>query len=315
MRIELLSTIDEHYVVPFRVTVQSLLDHLGSGVDLRWHVCHGGLSDESKHRIESHAEGAPLEFHWHDPPPSPGRAPVRGHFVPHVYTRLFAPDLLPADVTRFLYLDGDLLVLDGIEKLWSVELDGAVLAAVQDLAVPLVSSPMGLRRHAEIGFRPEAPYFNAGVFLADVAAWRRSRISRDAADYIEAYQADINLLDQDVLNAVARGRWKPLDLRWNLVSGPAGRSFRPAPGLDAVRLERAVANPGIVHFAGLLKPWIQSALGSPWAAEYGRVLNRVYPDYRWDRSARSRGLSLYDRHLRHWTHAIEKRIWSARRGF
>lgn len=315
MRIELLSTINAHYIVPFRVAVQSLLDHVRPGVSLCWHVWHTGVSDDLKRQVEQHERDADLEFAWYKVGDNPFGLPVRGHFVPHVYARLFATERLPGDVSRFIYVDGDLLVLDDISRLWSTDLDGAILAAVQDLAVPRVSSPMGLKHYRALEFDAAAPYFNAGVYVADVTAWREARIGEAAVAYLEKYRDDINLLDQDALNAVIKGRWKPLDYRWNLVSGPAGRSFCPTDGLDTVQLKRAVANPGIVHFAGLLKPWIYPALGSPWADEYMQVLRRLYPAHRLNHSFRGRGISFYDRRLRHWTHGLEKRIWSARKGF
>lgn len=315
MRIDLLSTINAQYVLPFRVAAQSLLDRLGPGVSLRWHVWHKGVDDGLKRRVECLEDEARVVFAWYELGDLPADLPVRGHFVPHVYTRLFAPNYLPDDVERFIYIDGDVLVLDDITPLWNTALGGAVLAAVQDLAVPCVSSPMGLKRYRDLGLAPHAPYFNAGVYVADMAAWREANTGTTAVRYIERYRDDINLLDQDALNAVIKGRWKPLDYRWNLVSGPAGRSFCPTDGLDTVQLKRAVANPGIVHFAGLLKPWIYPALGSPWADEYMQVLRRLYPAHRLNHSFRGRGISFYDRRLRHWTHGLEKRIWSARKGF
>ncbi|MBT8038742.1 MAG: glycosyltransferase family 8 protein [Gammaproteobacteria bacterium] len=315
MRIELLSTINNHYVVPFRVVVQSLLDHVGPGISLRWHVWHRGMSDGLKNQVERHETDADLEFVWYETEDTSNELPVRGHFVPHVYTRLYAPECLPDDVTRFIYVDGDLLVLDDISTLWSTDLNGAILAAVQDLAVPHVSSPMGLKHFSALGFDASDRYFNAGVYVADVEAWRDARISAAADRYVAEYSDAINLLDQDVLNAIIKGRWKPLDYRWNLVSGPAGRDFCLTEELDTAQLERAVADPGIVHFAGLLKPWIYPALGSPWADHYNRVLRRLYPEHQLNRSVRARGISLYDRYLRNYTHGIEKSIWCARRGF
>ena len=315
VRVELLSTINADYIVPFRVTVQSLLDHARPGISLRWHVWHTGVCDDLKRQVEQHEQDVDLEFAWYEAGDKLFGLPVRGHFVPHVYARLFATERLPAEVRRFIYVDGDVLVLDDIEKLWSTDLNGASLAAVQDLAVPRVSSPMGLKHFRTLGFDAEAPYCNAGVYVADVAAWRKARIGQAALAYLEEYRDHINLLDQDALNAVIKGSWKPLDYRWNLVSGPAGRSFCPRDGLDIAQLERAVANPGIVHFAGLLKPWVYPSLGSPWADEYARELRRLYPAYRLNTSFRARGISFYDRRLRHWTHGLEKRIWAARRGF
>ena len=52
-----------------------------------------------------------------------------GRGVPKMYQRLVAPDLLPTDVERVLYLDGDLLIRDQLDEIWETPLDGAIIAA------------------------------------------------------------------------------------------------------------------------------------------------------------------------------------------
>ena len=117
---------------------------------------------------------------------------------------------------------------------------------MQDFAVPLVSSPMGLERFEEFGFARDAPYFNAGVFLMDTSAWRQQRIGPRAIEYLERYRDSINLLDQDALNAVMGTRWKQLDYRWNVIAGLAARTFHRQKELDAAQLSDAIDRPGIL---------------------------------------------------------------------
>ena len=315
MCIHLLSTINGGYEVPFRVTVQSYLDHCGDAT-AKWHVFESDLPAESRHAIEDQAAGYPLKFYWYDFKGSlPANLPVRGHFVPHVYARILAPRLLPAEVRRFLYLDGDLLILDRITDLWNTDLQGAVIGAVPDMAVPHVSSPMGLRRFRELGFQAADPYFNAGVYLADTAAWRARETGRLALEYLDSHRDDVNLLDQDALNAVLRGLWKPLDLRWNLISGLAGRPFFNSYEFDEDEYRGALAEPGIVHFAGLLKPWVHPRIASRWSGLYLQTLARVFPDHQLSRSLSSRSFAFYDRRLRRMLYPVEKFVWSKRRGF
>ena len=315
MCIHLLSTINGGYEVPFRVTVQSYLDHC-VGAEAVWHVFISDLPESSRNAIEDQAAGHPLEFRWYDfEGLLPADLPVRGHFVPHVYARILAPRLLPAEVQRFLYLDGDLLLLDNISDLWGADLQGAVIGAVTDMAVPRVSSPMGLRRFRELGFQPQDPYFNAGVYLADTEAWRARETGRLALEYLDRYRDDVNLLDQDALNAVLRDLWKPLDLRWNLISGLAGRPFFNAGEFEEEEYRSALAKPGIVHFAGLLKPWVHPRIASRWNTQYLQTLDRVFPDHKLSRSLSSRSFSFYDRRLRRIFYPAEKYVWSKRRGF
>lgn len=316
MCIHLLSTINSGYEVPFRVAVQSFLDKHENDTATKWHVIGAGLPAAMCRAIENQAAGSALEFCWYDLSENSLQGlPVRGHFVPHVYARILAPRLLPKEVDRYLYLDGDLLLLDDIQALWNTDLQGAVIGAVTDMAVPLVSSPMGLRLFRELGFKTQDPYFNAGVMVVDVAAWRQHETGQRALDYLHRHSKAVNLLDQDALNAVLRGLWKPLDLRWNLISGLAGRPFFMAENFDGEEYRHALADPGIIHFAGLLKPWIHPRIASRWSEAYLDTLAQVFPDHRLSRSLSAHGYSFYDRRLRHIFYPAEKFVWAKRRGF
>lgn len=316
MAMQLLSTIDARYTAPFEVTVRSALDQLPVGRGADWHVLCPGMPDRDKAAIAALAGERPVRFHWHEVPDDAlSNYPVRGHFVPLVYARILAPDLLPATVERLLYLDADLLVLDDISKLWALPLDGVILAAATDMAVPRVSSPMGLRRFGQLGIPADAPYFNAGVYLADLRAWRKAGITEQSMAYLHRYHDDVNLLDQDALNAVMHGRWQRLDMRWNLIASLAGRRHYRPDGIDPEEYRQALARPGIIHFAGLLKPWVQPGIASFEADRYLEVLHRVLPSYALQKGWKARGMGFYDRRLRRALYRLEKLVWHRRKGF
>ena len=316
MFVHLLSTVDSAYTVPFCVTVHSLISNLSPGARIRWHLCRTGLTESDVEQIESQSAGAPLEFRWHEIGKTDlERFPLRGRAVAKMYERLLMPQILAGEVERFIYLDGDLLVLDDIAKLGRLPLNGQIVAAVQDLAVPVVSSPMGLRRYRELGFSSGAPYFNAGVCVVDVEAWCRHGITAAALDYLQRYEDSINLLDQDALNAVIKNRWQPVDYRWNLTASLAGRDHYHPRHVDPGRLAEAVADPAIVHFSGSMKPWNVSRLGSRWTHAYDRALFEVFPGYSRTRTARAWALSFYDRTLRTYLYPLERTLWHTMRGF
>jgi len=316
MCIHLLSTVNSAYMVPFRVTVHSLITNLSPGARICWHLCRAGLTEFDVEQIESQFAGTPIEFRWHDIGETDlERFPLRGRAVAKMYERLLMPEILAGEVERFIYLDGDLLVLDDIARLWRLPLDGMIVAAVQDLAVPVVSSPMGLRRYRELGLSPQAPYFNAGVYIVDVEAWCGHGVTAATLDYLERYEGSINLMDQDALNAVIKNRWKPLDYRWNLTASLAGRDHFQPRDVDSGRLAEAVADPAIVHFSGYMKPWNVPGLGSRWADTYDRALLEVVPGHRRKRTARAWALSFYDRSLRTYLYPVERKLWHVMRGF
>jgi lipopolysaccharide biosynthesis glycosyltransferase len=239
--------------------------------------------------------------------------PTWGRAIVGMYQRMFVADVLPEAINRIIYLDGDLLFLDAIETLWNTDISGAIIGAVQDAVIPYVSSPLGLRRYRELGFQRTAPYFNAGVFIVDLDAWREYRVGEKAIDYLYRYRRSINLADQDVLNAVLHARWKRLPDRWNIIGGAAGRPhFRPR-GILASRMTAALRKPAIIHFAGYLKPWLYRGLGSRWSDAYTTALFEVFPEHRYERSVNALSIAFYDRHLRTYIYPLERLAWRTSR--
>jgi lipopolysaccharide biosynthesis glycosyltransferase len=165
-----------------------------------------------------------------------------------VYARLLIAELLPRSWDRVIYLDSDTIARHPLSDLWTVDLAGAILGAVRDDYVPTISSPYGLPTWQQHGLDPDLPYFNSGVLLIDLAAWRRHRIGEQALRYL-ADATEIRLFDQDALNAVIAGRWRQLDIVWNVTGywrKPHRRTGRHQAILDDARIR---------HFAGHGKPW------------------------------------------------------------
>ena len=48
------------------------------------------------------------------------------------FARFLIPNMFPESVSRVLYLDSDILVIDDLRALWQTDLEGAVLGAVED---------------------------------------------------------------------------------------------------------------------------------------------------------------------------------------
>ena len=58
---------------------------------------------------------------------------VDKHLTKDTYLRFLAPEILPDGVSRVIYLDSDLVVLDDIGGLWDIDLAGNPLGAAPDL--------------------------------------------------------------------------------------------------------------------------------------------------------------------------------------
>ena len=298
MRLPVVTSISDSWLLPLLVMLTSLREHLRTGVEPVLYLLHRGLRADTLAAIGGIVETRPIRFDSDPLEPFQGR-----HLPPEAMSPLLIADLV-ADERRVLFVDADLLVLDDVATLWDIDLDGRALAAVRDTVIPWCRSARGVKNQAERGVPEHASYFNAGVMLMDLDAWRQRDVTARALDYLKTTDR-VDLLHQEALNAENWDDWLELPPRWNLLAGVAGRPFA-APDGDAWR------HPGIVHFAGRLKPW-RMAIGGRFGGRYGAVLERVVhmapPAPRtWKESF----YGFYDRRLRNFLYPLEYLLWSRR---
>lgn len=239
------------YALPLAVMLRSAAGHLGDGRRLAAFVVDDGIPPDDKQRV---ADSMPVNasVSWIRPVrdnfdglPLWGRMPIT------TYDKLMVADFLPADIHRVIWLDCDMLVLADLGELWTRSFGDASTLAVQDALVPLVSSRFGVGGYTEMGIDPRAPYFNAGMMVIDVDAWRRDDVSGGGLEYLRKFGDSVFFWDQEALNATLAGRWSALEPRWNWsatldrLSIPSDRSHKPESGKARV-----------VHFNGSLKPWL-----------------------------------------------------------
>ena len=163
------------------------------------------------------------------------------HVTEITYARLFLHELLPY-VEQTIYLDCDLLVMGDLGEIYLTPLDGLPLAGVRDNVIPTVGHERESLMRDLPGLRPDAPYYNSGVLLLNLAKLRdldASVLYRRAIGTLEARYGD-----QSVLNGVFHEQWKALPRRWNRQI-MLGREFSVFPDQPQA----------IWHFISKLKPW------------------------------------------------------------
>ena len=156
-----------------------------------------------------------------------------------VYVRLFLADIL-AEIDRVIYLDSDLLINCSIDEIWQIELGGRLIGAVSlgELERVAVERDFLL----EIGLPKTAQYFNSGVLLLDLAAWRSKQMTKACLDFLAAHPNQC-IGDQTVLNAVFSLDYVQIPNQFNIMISRHTSSY--PDGLP----------PGIFHFAANPKPW------------------------------------------------------------
>ena len=157
---------------------------------------------------------------------------ARKHWPLLSAARFQLPELLPADVSRCIYLDIDIIVGTDLGKLLDTDLQGCPVGMVTNSGM----TPAVRDYVRTLDLDPDT-YCNAGVMLIDLHAWRRELAAKRLIEHGRAMRPDIWFFDQDMLNTFFKGRCKLLDGMWNL-------------------RDAAVEPQGVVqHFAGSPKPW------------------------------------------------------------
>ena len=196
-------------------------------------------------------------------PPSTMNLPLRAHYSLDCYTRLWIAEFFPGHIDRVLYLDSDLIVAGPIDELWATDLGRNILGAV---TIP------GSDRNALLGIPPEYGYFNSGVLLIDLAAWRREGIADRIFDFIREEPEKCIDADQDSFNGCLYDRRLALPYIWNIIT-PFYFDYH-ALGISETERRAARDRARIVHFNGASKPWSYMSR-HPRKADYYKYLRKT----------------------------------------
>lgn len=268
---------DDSFGMPLAATIRSALDHLAPERRLDIYVLDGGLSDATKQRLERSWPEGRCRITWVDVDKTAlVDVPTSGHANLVNYYRILMPWLLPAELGRVIYLDADLIVRTDLTRLWECELADQFCLAAQDCAAPYfdasavltnfdrcgahLGSPRPVANFRELGLNPLGAYFNSGVMLVDLDAWRIADLPRKMLVCLERNQQHVHWWDQYALNVVLAGRWGQLDPRWNQGSHIFAYPDWTTSPYDRETYHRLRDDPYIVHFTTRYKPWKVSCL-------------------------------------------------------
>ncbi len=254
---------NDYYVPYLAALLRSLQAHAGAGHNYDLIVLHRDITARHRALLQEmvRQENICLRFLDVTRPMSAYRhLPLRGHFRVETYFRLLLPELLP-DYDKILYLDSDMIVCADVAKLYETDVEGYLLAACRD------ADTAGLyngyepqkKQYTDEVLKLKKPYdyFQAGTILFNLAAFRRTYTGEQMMRLAASYQWE--LLDQDVLNMLAEGKVRFVDMAWNVLVDWRGIRIRDIISRAPAPLQRAYMQareaPKIIHYAGPDKPW------------------------------------------------------------
>lgn len=245
---------DDNYAQHTAVAMASILLNTSNPAKIRFFIIDDGITDDKKSKIKGTAESlqSTVEFITVKNKQLM-QGFVSGEISRACYFRIDIPNILPAEVTKVIYLDCDLLLYDDIQILWNTDIGDYPLAAVCDYGI-MASKRLRRQKAKCIGLPYKADYFNSGVLIMNLDAWRKVDYSSKVIEIVQNNKFPNH--DQDALNKVFMNNWYVLPLRWNVIP-PVFNLFMKILKSELLRKNAVEAkkNPAIFHYAGGYKAW------------------------------------------------------------
>ena len=246
----ILLTLDENYLLPCKVMLDSLFTSNPAETDVTVYLLHSAIPAEKLEELASFcaAFGAALRPIAVDAALFES-APTSKRYPKEMYYRLLSPLILPREVERVLYLDPDMLIINPLRPLWELELCGKAFAAASHTGLTEMANGINQMR-----LDTEHEYFNSGVMLIDLTAARKLVTAEDVFACVSEHEKELILPDQDVFNILYGEDTRPVeDVLWNYDVRNYSKYLIRSTGKHD--LSWVMRNTAVLHFCGRNKPW------------------------------------------------------------
>ena len=262
-----LVTLNDNYIQPLKVMLTSFFQFNGQGHKIFF--LYSDVKEENMQEVEALIRENTSELFpiWMDGVITE-QIPVFRYFTMEMYYRLFAGMVLPVSEKRVLYLDPDILIRGNLHSMYETDLEGMVMAGVEDNAIKTLLS----EHKRKIGYEDQERYINSGVLLMDLERLRDVFKPKEMYRILEEKRKILEYPDQDVINLLFRGQIKVLERKYNYNTGYGNAKEMLKYLLYGFHKEKKYAV--IVHFMGASKPWHADYFGK-FLIEYRRYL-RVF---------------------------------------
>lgn len=163
---------------------------------------------------------------------------LRDYYSVAIYYRMFIPTLFP-QYEKAIYLDADLILMADISELYNTNVEGKLVAAVNDRLV--LDVPVFAEYSEKAVGIPATEYFNSGVLVMNLKKFREDDIERKFLALLHTYNFDSVCPDQDYLNVLCRNDKILLSIGWNKMPLPDS--------------EFKVSDLKLIHYNSFEKPW------------------------------------------------------------
>ena len=250
-------TSDDKFVPQVEAAISSVLENNKKN-DIHFYIMSKGITEKHKNEIIKFVNFYEQKVDIIELPPIKeliGRDIDTGGWNDIVLSRLFFDKLLPDDVDKLLYLDGDTIVRHDLKPLYNTDISKYTIGAVIEPVVPE-------SRKKAIGLKSNAPYYNAGVLLMNLKLWKERDTGKRIMDFFAAHDYKLFANDQDAINGCLKDEIITVSTTYNFANTnyfyPYKAIMRWTPEeyrISKAHFKEMVKNPAIVHYLGEDRPW------------------------------------------------------------
>jgi len=269
MSITIVCTIDDNYAQHCAVMLSSLFQN-NQKTNFSIYIITDKLSLSNQRKLNKFLSASKQNFQIiHIDKSLLQNAPVTHHISLATYFRLFITEVIPADIEKVLFVDSDIIVRKSIDELWQTNIQNFSHAATISAGMDDYATVIGLPK--------DSLYFNAGLMLINLEAWRNLKVFERGCELISQQPDRLQWWDQDVLNILLHNYWLPINLKWNsqpFIYDEEGLGKSPYQAkYEKFKYLEAQLDPAIVHFVGggNAKPWYYDCQ-HPFRSEYTKYL-------------------------------------------
>ena len=251
---------DDNYIPFLAVAIKSLLDNASDKYFYNIHILTEGLREDNIRKIKE-LETANSKIYFKDLSQNIVRikerlsAILRDYYSVSIFYRIFIASLYP-EYHKAIYLDCDIVLVDDISKMYNIDIKDNIFGVATD---DVVYTSDVFTRYAEEGVGIyNHQYFNSGVLLMNLDAYRENRIQEKFVYLLVKYNFDTICPDQDYLNVLCRDKIVWLDKGWDRM---------PVGEFDGEL--------HLIHYNNFKKPWFYDDVS--------------YSEYFWEYAHKTKG--------------------------
>ena len=237
----ILISVCEEFLKPAKIMLYSLSKYHD---DLNVYLLYGSLSEESIDEFKSFlADKCHTTLFSIQALGFFKNVPLSEQYSkPEIYFRLLAPYILPESIDRILYLDADIIINGSLLDFYEQDFEGAYVAVTKDR---FDFCDEVVLQKKKLGMKDSDIYFNSGVMLLNLRAFRDNIKLTDIMEFIDENRDKLFYFDQDILNCLLLDHKKLCELQYNFQAYPFEQ-------LDLFDIMKTTT---VLHYTDQPKPW------------------------------------------------------------